>query len=222
MTPPPFSYLGVPDEVQEETNRHGPGIHTWDLLAEAGVDTLYWRQPLKHIEVNFWSEDVYSSMKGLMGDQLSFENSFSFSNPRGPTRRYYQFRIEPWPGRRFTDDGVRATDWIVPELCEPPLAPDSLLKGPRKALRNLKDQRVELAIPSWLNRGSGSSFSVNASQLVTGEFVERWRSTEISKYLREQNWEHDIDFVPSNVGFAADRNIDYRWVDVPVPDGVEN
>ena len=67
MTPPPFSYLGVPDEVQEKTKRHGPGIHTWDLLAEAGVDTLYWRQPLKHIEINFWSEGCVLVNEGFDG-----------------------------------------------------------------------------------------------------------------------------------------------------------
>ena len=61
---------------------------------------------------------------------------------------------------------------------------------------------------------------LGSARMVTKEFVDRWQATEISKHLREDNWETDLWFVPSNVGFESE-NIDYRWVDVPIPEGIE-
>ena len=177
MTPPPFTYLTVPDEIIDDIDEFGCGYQTWERLEEAGVEKLYWRQPLKHIELGFWSEDVYSAMKELLEDQLSYLRSFVFSHLWTGDRRYYQHRIRPWPEKR-RDDAGRLQDYVVPELCSPALPADArvannlrtalreagvrqgLQVSPKKPLGDSIEDgaRIELAIPSWLNRGSGSSF----------------------------------------------------------------
>ena len=222
MTPPPFQYLTVPEAIQEETNRLGYSNKTWEQLEQAGVEKLYWRQPLKHIELRYWSADVYFAMKELIGDQLSHYRSFEFiQSPVSTTgRTYYEFRISAWPNQRRGEDKFLLQDYVIPELCVPALPADAVVaKNFSKALSSV-GAAVELAVPSWLDRGSEKVLRLGSPHMVTKEFVERWQATEISKHLRKDNWENDLWFVPSNVGFESE-NIDYRWVDVLIPEGIE-
>ena len=222
MTPPPFQYITVPEHVQDEINREGVSTGTWELLETAGVEKLYWRQPLKHIEPGFWSEDVYAAMKGLIGDQLSHYRSFEFIPSTAETSgtTYYEFRIGTWPNERRAEDRLRLQDYAIPELCTPALPDDAVVAGKFRRACSALNWSVELAVPSWLDRGSEKVLRLGSARMVTKEFVDRWQATEISKHLREDNWETDLWFVPSNVGFESE-NIDYRWVDVPIPEGIE-
>lgn len=216
MTPPPFMYLGVPEEIQEETNRLGHANKTWDDLEAAGIRRLYWRQPLKHLELGFWSDDVYSAVKSLIGDQLSYRHSFTFSQTNwSEGRSYSQFGISRWPEPRRNVDGVKMVDWFVPELCNPPLREDAVLRGSwrREIGRVVRDGGTfEYALPSWLDRGSERVLHLGESHIVTESFVERWRATDISKHLQEAPWESDFVFLPVD--------FNYRWVDVAVPAGI--
>lgn len=216
MTPPPFKYKGVPQEVQTDINRFGETYKTWKLLEEFGVDRLEWRQPLKHIELGFWSEDIFATMKELIGDQLHSSQSFTFFRSPGLElgRCYHRFDIKRWPATRRNTDGARQVDWFVPELCEPPLSPDAVLKNNRSAeLRRLEASNPMYALPAWLDRGDEKLLFLIDGNIVTEAFVDSWRSTDISKHLQADPWETDFVFEPLN--------FDYRWVDVPVPEWVE-
>lgn len=216
QTPPPYLMRGIPDGLHEQLNKYGDNANNWDLLEEAGVEELHWRQPLRHLEVNYWSEDVYSAMKELIGEQLSHSRSFVFSHHLSPSRRYYQFRIERWPGKLLRD-GQWVLPWFVPELCNP--AFESAVARLLAPAVSQIDGEVEFALPAWLHRES-KILSFRSGYAVTEEFVERWRSTEVSQHLRKQNWESDLDFAPTNLGFKGQR-VNYRWVDVEPPEELE-
>ena len=69
---------------------------------------------------------------------------------------------------------------------------------------------MTVALASWVARPD-KVMHLNRGGVVTSGFVDRWHSTAISRFLREDNYEHDFFITPSNGGFPD--GVSYRWID---------
>jgi hypothetical protein len=222
LTPPRFLLWNLPADLREKFLEHSeiwPWGESWiDAVLATGVDTLEWRQPLCHIEGDLVSDDVFGAMVEVFGDQVRSQRSIYVS--WGSSRKLYH-EVE-WPvGWPFLIDEPGRTEsrrlgLVVRDQCVPALPGDGHLPG----LIHAVEGPVELAFPSWMDRDD-RVLNFNHSVMTEG-LVDKWRATEISQHLQQDNSEHDMWFVETAGGYHSHlHDVSFRWVDAPVPEWVE-
>ena len=211
--PPPFLLNdGLPADVRDRVLAEGYHGETIKNLVESGVERIEWRQPNLHLEPWFISDDVFQALNEIAPG--SFESVVSISVFFYNTRLYHKFepvlpaRMRDADGRRSDPNTIDGRPLVLTDQCEPPIEP-----GQRIRDAVWENENMVLAYPSWMARDD-MLLAPLGSRVVTEGFVEAWRSTEISRHLRESHWEHDIEFIPSN-GTTSNKTAKYRWVDVP-------
>lgn len=221
-TPPRFLISELPEAIREPSMKWGElwpsGEDALEVVLAAGVHELEWRQPLRHIEDELVSDEVFAALSQVFGEDVSSDLSLGLFHQAGETRLYHRVCWSPgWP--LMGGDPSRAAtlgELVVREQCSPPLTHEH--QAIREALASA-DGPVELAFPSWLDRDD-RILHINKPVVAEG-LRSRWEATQISQHLRSDNSEHDIWFTASAGGYDLHgRNITFRWVDAPVPDWV--
>ena len=209
---PPF-LIGpghLPSELRNEILENGFSLTTWDRVVEVGVDKLTWRigTPLGHLGGRFEggelvSHPVFEALVAIAPG--SFYSRAVFRIARGQASSYHLLGINRFPMEDNDPSELDDRPTVIGPSCHPPF--DGGYEESITALAQHND--AVIALPKWLDR-SDKVILIGYSRLVTEDFVEQWRSTEISKHLRENNFEYDIQFSPWRPG----GNKKYCWVDV--------
>lgn len=207
---PPF-YIGfghLPMELRNEILAEGFSMKTWDRIIEMNVERLTWRQPLFHIGGEFdggelVSEEVFDALVSIAPKSFSSRAEFAIPGSQS-SLKYHLLAFHRYPIEDPGPNSLGGKPEIVGPLCEPPYHGDTASEEFARG----SGKRV-LAFPRTFARDDKVMQIQNSHRVVTEGFVTRWKSTEISKYLREDNYEHDIQFSLARFGAA------YRWVDAP-------
>lgn len=218
MDPPRFLIGDLPAELREKYVAEGEP-DTFDELHELGIESLVWRKPLRHLEYEWVSQDVFDVWRQLAPNVESIR-SFVFLDG-GPERRYHAVGSKQWPPAGRTARGQRDHYWILNEDGERLLEPGQNLAG---YLKNRTDP-LTIFYPSWLDRDDVMMW-LGHPMAVTEGFVERWKNSEISKMLQAADFETDLAFVETNgqlTGYRpTDRvKVEFQWLDVPQPDDID-
>ena len=203
--PPPFLVEELSGDVREQVVEYG----NLGALAESGVDRLVWRQQPRHIEADFLSEEVFQAVSELLPGCVVSKAEFDVVDPtRGSSvHRYHWFTFQEFP----SDEDGGAGSWLLPNLCDPPIPANLDLLDTERLLH----QRLREGVVTTLAFASGTARDDKLNRfnrpVVTSSLVAQWRSTNISRSLNADNYEHDFYFTPSNGGFPE--AVNYRWVD---------
>ena len=218
IDPPRFLISDLPAALQEQYASEGEP-DTFDALDELGIETLEWRQPLRHLEHEWVSQDVFDTWRELAPNVESIR-SFVFTSQR--ESRYHAVGAMQWPPARTDSDGRGWTYWALDEHGDPLVEPGqsllSLLRSP--------EGPTTIFYPSWLDRDD-VMMKLGHTKTVTSGFVERWRQTDISKMLREADFETDLAFIETNGQLFGHKNkpyqrqVEFRWIDIPQPDDID-
>ena len=218
IDPPRFLIGDLPAEIRDDFAANGEPDR-FDVLGDLGIESLEWRQPLRHLEYEWVSQDVFDAWCELAPNVESIR-SFVFTNGQRE-QRYHAVGAERWPPRRTDDDGRAWTYWVLDEHGDPLVEPGQSLP---KLLRS-SDDPLTIYYPSWLDRDDVMMW-LGHPKTVTEGFVERWRETDISKMLRAADFETDLAFLESNGQLYGNkkhhhREIKFRWLEMPQPDHID-
>ena len=221
MTPPGYLIGGLPDEIAEQVARLGAAWSNdpYADLSAAGVEVLEWRYPLRHVEGQLVSDDVFAALSQLLPGQIHSDQKFLIDSSNKPRSAYHRFRVDAWPSVGYSSPGWNSL--IAWDECEP----SELASASGRGLMSVEFAKLSkrlggltFAVPRWLDRDD----RVLQDMVVTESFRDRWLRTEISKFLRGEQWEIDVGFFePALLRLRYAKNVSYRWVDVPVPEGIE-
>lgn len=198
----------LPEALRIEIHENGFSIDTWNRILESEHRTLTWRGKAKHLDGEWPGGELVSC---TVFDALrliapgSFYSRGEFTIYGGRASSYHLLGLRPFPLHDNEPEECDQRPTVLGMQSTPPFEgayPESIdsLAGQSDAV---------LAFPTWMARGD-KVLQFGRVPVVTEQFVEQWRNTEISRHLCDpNNFEHDIVFTP---GSGCGR-IPYRWID---------
>jgi len=217
--PPRFLLGNLPADLRDRYAAEGEP-HSLDAVLEAGVESLEWRNHLRHLEHEWISEAVFDALHEIAPNMRSLQSFvFIYGDIH---RRYHVPTTKQWPPERKDDKGRVLDYWMLDKNGDQLLAPG---QGLSAFMRERDLQELTLFYPSWMDRDDVVMW-LGPTKVVTEGFVSRWRETEISRYLQQADFEDDLAFRKSNGQLSdhssATQKVSFEWIDVPRPDWVED
>ena len=201
---PPMFLGHFPVRLQDEILDQGfDSTKTWDRIVECGVTSLIWRGNAKHLEQDLVSQPVLDALLSIAPGSFFSRAAFDFYG--GSAHTYHLLGTHRFPKSDNNPAEIDERPTVIGRMCSP--AFDGSYDESGVAFRRRKD--AIYAFPLWLAQDD-KVLEIGSSPVVTEGFAERWQATAISKHLRENNFEHDIQFHP---GHGCAGSADYRWVD---------